>query len=81
VPEHKVVIPKFVCWAEGPLGAMAPTVLRALTAADAISQAELLLRRRDYWKLARVEPYDPTGTHQLMKFSIEPWGSGAAAEF
>ncbi len=70
---YRPIIPQYICWAQadklGPEGARVCRVLRAHTAADAISQAELLLRTQKVrcpWlaespelTLVEVEPFAP----------------------
>jgi hypothetical protein len=71
-----VIIPRYVCWATKADSGRVPTVLRARTAADAIAQADLLLRGK-LWALSSVEPFEEA-FHAKLTSTIEPWGRGAA---
>lgn len=78
MPDYELIIHRYVCWATGPSGARVPTVLRARTAADAIVQAELLLRSKP-WALSAVMPFEETlHSGAKLMFSREPWGRGDA---
>lgn len=78
---YRSVIPRFVCIVESqPLTAFRTDiqasfrrwrVLPALTAADAIAQAELLLRGSPGLKLAEVEPVDEEAIERLREMG--PW--------
>jgi len=73
VSEYALVIPRYVCWATGPLNRRVPTVLRARTAADAVVQAELLLRDQP-WTLSQIEPFEEDRHRELVHlFPEAPW--------